>query len=90
MKLSRPKLFYLYRCLLAGWFTRPTVMTERKLSATEVQALLKKGFFKLEDGATRITEAGKAELAIAGINTTSARAAEVSWELLNTPEKRSR
>jgi hypothetical protein len=78
-KMSQRKLYYLYRCLLAEWFTRPTVIEITRPTVAEIKDLKEGGLLTIKGGMTRLTEGGKAELSIAGIDTRSAKAAEISW-----------
>ncbi len=79
MKLSERQLFFLYRCLLAQWFTCPSLPLPRPLPPHEAMALQKRGLWKWMPGA-RITESGLAELALAGVDTRTAKTASESWK----------
>jgi hypothetical protein len=79
-RLSKRSLFYLYRCLLAQWFTRPTKIECPTPTFAQQAALLHLGFLSAgRNGPTRLTEAGLAELALAGIDTRNAKVAEATW-----------
>lgn len=84
---SERKLYYLYRCLLAEWFTRPSVLAYPRPTAKQIQSLKDAGLLSIKGGTTRLTEAGKAELSIAGIDTRNSRAAEASWMARSLAEK---
>ena len=82
MKLAKRNMYYLYRCLLAEWFTRPTVVEFKTPTPTQLTVLKVRGLLSIKGGTTRLTPAGKDVLFLAGIDTRNAKAAESSWAAL--------
>lgn len=83
MTLSKRKLYFLYRCFLAGKFTAPSRRqaseVAKPMKPSEVEVLVRAGLVFNHGGGWRCSEAGMAELAIAGIDTSSVGKAESSW-----------
>lgn len=79
--LSIPKLYFLYRCFLAAHFTSRTRHTVRALTPIEVKELEVAGLVANHGRGWRCTEAGLAELTIAGIDLRNVGVAEDSWRL---------
>jgi hypothetical protein len=83
MTLSKRKLYFLYRCFLAGKFASPSRRQAseagKPMKPSEVEALVRVGLVFNHGGEWRCSEAGMAELAIAGIDTRSVGTAEHTW-----------
>lgn len=83
MTLSKRKLYFLYHCFLAGKFTSPSHRQAgeagKPMKPSEVEALVSVGLVFNHGGGWRCSEAGIAELAIAGIDTRNVGKAESTW-----------
>ena len=82
-RLSKRSLYYLYRCLLAQWFTRPTKLECPTPTPAQLAALKHLGLLSIHGGTTRLTEAGLAELSIAGLDCRGAYQAQESWKRIS-------